>query len=101
MSFAGILCACWLGIGGVAFLAFSGLGRLAARGDVEADLGIVGDVELRMLLGGRAQPRPSLEKRLAQFAAPGPQPVWSSSDRIASGFTGTSYTTSIGAGYTT
>jgi hypothetical protein len=70
MSFAGILFACWLAIGAVAFFAFSGLARLTARGDVEADLGIVGDAELRVLVGGH-EPRPSLEARLAQFGAPG------------------------------
>ncbi|HSZ70638.1 MAG TPA: hypothetical protein VK756_09770 [Solirubrobacteraceae bacterium] len=81
MSFAGIILACWLGIAGIAFLALSGLGRLAARGDVEANLGIVGDAELRMLVGGREQPRPSqrrpsLETRLAQLGVSGAPAAW-------------------------
>ncbi|HEY3758461.1 MAG TPA: hypothetical protein VGL37_01765 [Solirubrobacteraceae bacterium] len=108
MSFAGILFVCWLAIGAVAFFVFSGLARLAARGDVEADLGIVGDAELRVLVGGRNEPRPSLEARLSQFGAPGTQLAWASSERAGhgtAGYTGsTSYagsTTFTGAGFTT
>jgi hypothetical protein len=103
MSFAGILFACWLGIGGAAFIAFSGLGRLAARGDVEADLAIVGDAELRVLVGGRDEQRPSLEARLAQFSAPSTQVAWMSGEGTvhgAAGFTG-SGSTFAGAGYRT
>ena len=51
MTFAGVIAGCWLTIAGLAFLAISGLGRLAARGDVDSDLGIVGEAELRMLVG--------------------------------------------------
>jgi hypothetical protein len=97
MSFAGFLCACWIGIGGIAFMAFSGLSRLTARADVEADLGIVGDAELRMLLGGRDEQRPPLEARLAQFAAPAPQPAWTS-EGVAVGFARSGRTTAIGSG---
>jgi hypothetical protein len=77
MSFAGVILACWLGIAGVAFLALSGLGRIAAHGDVEANLGIVGDAELRMLIGEREQ-RPSLEARLAQLGASSAHGAWAS-----------------------
>lgn len=109
MSFAGILFACWLAIGAIAFFALSGLGRLAARGDVEADLGIVGDAELRVLVGGRDEQRPSLEARLAQFSAPGSQLAWASGEsagRYTAGYTGAGYTGAVyasltGAGYTT
>jgi hypothetical protein len=102
MSFAGILFACWLAIGAVAFFAFSGLTRLAARGDVEADLGIVSDAELRVLVGGRDEPRPSLEARMAQFGAPGPQLAWASSESTGLGTAGyAGSTTFTGAGYTT
>jgi hypothetical protein len=109
MSFAGILFVCWLGIGGVAFIVFSGLGRLTARGDVEADLAIVGDAELRVLVGGRDEHRPSLEARLAQFAVPSAQfavpsaqVAWMSGDGVGAGgsaFASSRYTTSTGAGY--
>ncbi|HEY2768015.1 MAG TPA: hypothetical protein VGI76_07130 [Solirubrobacteraceae bacterium] len=51
MTFAGVVVGCWLAIAGIAFLAISGLGRLAARGDVDSDLAIVGEAELRMLVG--------------------------------------------------
>jgi hypothetical protein len=60
MTFAGTLIGCWLAIAGLAFLAISGLGRLAARGDVESDLGIVGEAELRMLVAHRGQERRTL-----------------------------------------
>jgi hypothetical protein len=73
MSFAGVVLACWVGLAGVAFVAFSGLARLTSRGDVEADLGIVGEAELRMLVGGRAEPRPSLEALFAHVGMPSPQ----------------------------
>lgn|ERR1700722_11596894 len=98
MSSAGIVFMCWLGLAGVAFFAFSGLARLTARGDVEADLGIVGDAELRMLVGGRDELRPSLEARLAQFGTPGTQMALMSSDsRGAAAYMGTGYRS---AGYT-
>jgi hypothetical protein len=76
MSFAGVVLACWLGIAAVAFLALSGLGRLAARGDVEADLGIVGDAELRMLVGERSGERASLELRIAELGMPSAGAGW-------------------------
>jgi hypothetical protein len=63
MTFAGAVIGCWLAIAGIAFLAISGLGRLAARGDVDSDLGIVGAAELRMLVGS-----PTDERRV--FEAP-------------------------------
>ena len=86
MSFAGVVLICWLAIAAAAFFA---LGRLASRGDVEADLGIVGETELRMLLGAREEEHLPLESRLAQLGlagAPqlglaGAQPVWASHER--------------------
>jgi hypothetical protein len=36
----------WLTIAAVAFLALSALGRLTARRDIEAELGILGETEL-------------------------------------------------------
>jgi hypothetical protein len=36
----------WLVIAGAAFLALSALARLAARSDMQAELGIVGEAEL-------------------------------------------------------
>lgn len=71
MSFAGTILACWAAIAAVAFLGLSALGRMTARGDLEADLGIVGDAELRMLLGEREEERLPLEKRLAYLGLPG------------------------------
>lgn len=53
MTFAGTVIGCWVAIAGLAFLAISGLGRLAARGDVDSDLGIVGTAELKMLIAAR------------------------------------------------
>jgi hypothetical protein len=50
MSFAGIVFACWLLIAAFAFVALSAIARTAAASDEEADLGIVGAAELRMLL---------------------------------------------------
>jgi hypothetical protein len=50
MSFAGLLVLWWLTLAAVAFAAISLLGRLAGRGDVDAELGIVGASDLRMLL---------------------------------------------------
>ncbi len=83
MSFAGVVVACWLGIAAMAFLALSGLGRLAARGDVEANLGIVGDAELRMLVGERGGgERASLELRIAELGMPSARAGWA---RVASG----------------
>jgi hypothetical protein len=94
MSFAGVVLACWVALAGVAFFAYAGLARLTSRGDVEADLGIVGDAELRMLVGGRDELRPSFEARLAQFGAPSAHMALMSSD----GYTGASR---MGSGYTT
>jgi hypothetical protein len=51
MSVVGIVLMCWLVLATMAFLGLSALGRRAARRDVEADLGIVGEAELRMLVG--------------------------------------------------
>jgi hypothetical protein len=51
MSVVGIVLTCWLVLAAIAFLALSALGRRAARRDVEADLGIVGEAELRMRVG--------------------------------------------------
>jgi hypothetical protein len=94
MSFAGIVLMCWLGLAGIAFFALSGLARLTARGDVEADLGIVGDAELRMLVGGRDEPRPSFEARLAQFGMPSTQMARMSGDGSGrgAGYMATGYT---------
>jgi hypothetical protein len=61
MTFAGVVIGCWLAIAALAFLAISGLGRLTARGDVDADLGIVGAAELRMLVGDRPDGRPAYD----------------------------------------
>ncbi len=100
MSFAGVVLACWLGLAGVAFFTYSGLARLTARGDVEADLGIVGDAELRMLVGARDELRPSHQGRLMQFGMPAAQMAWmsgESSRRGAAAYTGAGYR---GAGYT-
>jgi hypothetical protein len=51
MSFAGVVIASWLAIAAIAFLALSALARATSRNDYEANLGIVGNAELRMLLG--------------------------------------------------
>jgi hypothetical protein len=80
MSFAGAILACWAAIAAVAFLALSALGRLTAPGDLEADLGIVGDAELRMLLGDREEERLPLETRLAYLGIPGVHSRWSTYD---------------------
>jgi hypothetical protein len=71
MSFAGFVVACWLGIAALAFAALSALTRLAARSDADADLGIVGETELRMLLGDRDEAHLSLDTRLAYLGIPG------------------------------
>jgi len=80
MSFAGVVLACSLALGGVAFLALSGLGRLTARGDVEADLGIVGESELRMLLGDRDEEHLPIEARLAYLGISSGRPLWAGHD---------------------
>jgi hypothetical protein len=72
MSFAGIVLACWLLIAALAFLALSALTWTASREDVEADLGIVGPAELRMLLG-EGEERLPLEARLARLGIPSPR----------------------------
>jgi hypothetical protein len=92
MSFAGAILACWVAIAAVAFLALSALGRPTARGDLEADLGIVGDAELRMLLGDREEERLPLEKRLAYLGIPGAHARWATYDGAAAGGR-SSYTT--------
>jgi hypothetical protein len=51
MSIVGIVLMCWLVLAAMAFVGLSALGRRVARRDVEADLGIVGEAELRMRLG--------------------------------------------------
>jgi hypothetical protein len=72
MSFAGAVLACWLAIAAIAFLGLSALTRLATqRDDLEADLGIVGEAELRMLVGDRYEERLPLETRLAYLGIPG------------------------------
>lgn len=68
MTFAGVVIGCWLAIAAVAFLAISGLGRLAARGDVDAQLGIVGDAELRVLVSERHEEHSTLELLRERFA---------------------------------
>jgi hypothetical protein len=83
MSFAGVMVACWATIAAVAFFALSALGRASARGDVEADLGIVGETELRMLLGTLEEERLPLESRLAHLGIQSAQPVWASHDGAA------------------
>ena len=70
MSFAGVVLACWLAIAAIAFLALSALARATARGDTEANLGIVGNAELRMLLGERDEDPRSLEARLSRLGIP-------------------------------
>jgi hypothetical protein len=76
MSFAGAVLACWLAIAAIAFYALSALTRLAARGDVEPELGIVGEAELRVLLGERNEDRLSLETRLAHLGAASAHHAW-------------------------
>jgi hypothetical protein len=68
MTFAGVVIGCWLAIATVAFLAISALGRLAARGDVDAQLGIVGDAELRVLVSERHEEHSALELLRERFA---------------------------------
>jgi hypothetical protein len=80
MSFAGVILACWAAIAAVAFLALSALGRVSTRGDLEADLGIVGDAELRMLLGDRDEERMPLETRLAHLGIAGAHSRWAGHD---------------------
>jgi hypothetical protein len=57
MSFAGAVIACWLAIAALAFLALSILARAASHDGSEANLGIVGNAELRMLLGEGGEDR--------------------------------------------
>ncbi len=68
MTFVGVLIGCWLAIAAVAFLAISALGRLAGRGDVDAQLGIVGDAELRVLASERHEEHRTLELLRERFA---------------------------------
>jgi hypothetical protein len=91
MSFAGAVLACWLIIAGVAFFALSGLARLTARGDIEADLGIVGEAELRMLVGERDEERLPIEALLGHLGISNPRPEWASHD--GAGYGRWSYTT--------
>jgi hypothetical protein len=85
MSFAGAILACWAAIAAVAFFALSALGRPTARGDLDADLGIVGDAELRMLLGDREEERLPLEARLAYLGIPGAHSRRGTYDGVAGG----------------
>ncbi len=82
MSFAGAVLACWLAIAAVAFLALS---RVATHGDIEADLGIVGSTELRMLLGDREEEHLSIETRLAYLGIPAAHTGWAGNDSAATG----------------
>jgi hypothetical protein len=50
MSVVGVVLICWLALAAIAFLGLSALARLSERRDADADLGIVGEAELRMLL---------------------------------------------------
>ncbi len=68
MTFAGAVIGCWLAIAAVAFLVISGLGRLTARGDVDAQLGIVGAAELRVLVSERHEEHSTLELLRERFA---------------------------------
>jgi len=68
MTFAGVVIGCWLTIAAVAFVAISALGRLAARGDVDAQLGIVGAAELRVLVSERHEEHSTLELLRERFA---------------------------------
>lgn len=68
MTFVGLVMGCWLAIAAVAFVAISGLGRLAGRGDVDAQLGIVGEAELRMLVSERHDEHSALRMLRERFA---------------------------------
>jgi hypothetical protein len=70
MSFAGIILACWLLIAVFAFLALSAIGRTTADRQDDAELGIVGAAELRMLLGHGEDDFVPLEARLANLGLP-------------------------------
>jgi hypothetical protein len=70
MSFAGAVLACWLAIATVAFVVLSALARRGGGEEIEADLGIVGAGELRILLGERYERRVPPEARLAYLGAP-------------------------------
>ncbi|HUN78179.1 MAG TPA: hypothetical protein VMU32_04595 [Solirubrobacteraceae bacterium] len=70
MSVVGVVLAYWLVLAAVAFAALTVIGRLSARGDGEAELGIVADAEVRVILGGAQEQRASLEARLAHLALP-------------------------------
>jgi hypothetical protein len=50
MSVVGVVLVSWLALAAMAFLGLSALARLSERREVDADLGIVGEAELRMLL---------------------------------------------------
>lgn len=70
MSVVGVVLAYWLALAALAFAALTMIGRLAARGDDEAELGIVGDAEVRMMLGEGDERGIALEARLAQLGVP-------------------------------
>ncbi|HEY3830535.1 MAG TPA: hypothetical protein VGL57_15175 [Solirubrobacteraceae bacterium] len=91
MSFAGVVLASWLAIAAAAFFALSALGRITGSGDAEADLGIVGETELRMLVGTREEEHLPLEARLASLGIPSGHPGWMSHD--SAGAARASYTT--------
>ncbi len=67
MSFTGILIASWLAIAAVAFLA------LTRWGAGEAELGVLGDTELRLLPGGTGA-RPATTRLLGHAVAHGVEP---------------------------
>lgn len=67
MSFAGVVLASWLALAALAFMGLTALTRLAARGDRDAELGIVGEAELR------DEPHLPLEVRLAYLGIPAPR----------------------------
>lgn len=67
MSLAGVLLAYWLTLAALAFAALTALGRFAARGDGEAELGILGEAEVRVMLAGHDETRGPLEAGLASY----------------------------------
>lgn len=70
MSAVGVVLAYWLALAALAFAALTAIARLAARGDGEAELGIVGEAEVRVMLGEGEEMRLPLEARLARLGLP-------------------------------
>jgi hypothetical protein len=70
MSVVGVVLAYWLALGALAFAALTAIGRLAANGDGEAELGIVGETEVRVMWGHDEETRLPLEARLARLGLP-------------------------------